>query len=131
MKQKAFFRILRLFIVNLEKIDWIKGNSVQVNRYELPVSKSHKQEFLNETNQKNFLTAVNPTPLGAAMPNGEVVWEAMQMRKKTHKGKIKNPGLYTTHHGGVPLLKAPADLLLSVAIVVDDNAYLTSTKGGD
>lgn len=54
LQQKAFFRIHRSFIVNLKKIKWVKGNVVQVARYELPIGKSYKQEFLNQINQKNL-----------------------------------------------------------------------------
>ena len=54
LEQKAFFRIHRSFIVNLKKIKWIKGNFVQLNQYEIPISKSHKQEFLKEINQENL-----------------------------------------------------------------------------
>lgn len=54
LQQKAFFRIHRSFIVNLKKIKWVEGNLVQVSQYELLISKSYKQAFLKEINQKNL-----------------------------------------------------------------------------
>jgi DNA-binding LytR/AlgR family response regulator len=51
LPSERFVRVLRSFIVNIEKIDAIENNTIHVGKAEIVISKSQKQAFLNFINR--------------------------------------------------------------------------------
>jgi DNA-binding LytR/AlgR family response regulator len=50
LPEKQFYRIHKSFIISIDKIDLIEGNSVKINNKRLPVGNSYRQEFLKFIN---------------------------------------------------------------------------------
>lgn len=51
---KNFVRVHRSYIVNIEKIDAVNGNTVEMMDKKIPISKSNKEDFTNILNQKRI-----------------------------------------------------------------------------
>lgn len=47
---QAFFKVHRSYLVNINKIDDIRGNMIYVQGHQIPVSKDHKEELLKRLN---------------------------------------------------------------------------------
>ncbi len=54
MPKSIFIRIHRSFIINIEKMESISGNTIKINNQSLPISKGNRVEFMNEIRKKGF-----------------------------------------------------------------------------
>jgi two-component system, LytTR family, response regulator len=52
LPKNQFIRIHRSFIVNLDKIQTVDGNLIIIDKHNIPISKSQKEEFVNWVNSK-------------------------------------------------------------------------------
>lgn len=50
LPENQFYRIHKSFIISIDKIDLIEGNSVKINNKRLPVGNSYRQDFLKFIN---------------------------------------------------------------------------------
>src|SRR5690606_5588373 len=46
LPEKQFYRIHKSFIISLDKMELVEGNSVIVNKKRLPVGNSYRQQFM-------------------------------------------------------------------------------------
>lgn len=54
LPQSKFIRIHRSFIVNIDKIDSIEGNTVRIKEHKIPISKGQRDAFMEVVKKKGF-----------------------------------------------------------------------------
>ncbi|MGH1365988.1 MAG: LytR/AlgR family response regulator transcription factor [Calditrichia bacterium] len=54
LPKKQFFRVHRSFIVNLQAIESIMGNTIYIKEHRIPISRGQRQEFLEMINKNQL-----------------------------------------------------------------------------
>jgi len=50
MNKKLFLKVHRSFIVNISKINDIRGNIIYISGHEIPIGKGHREEVVKRLN---------------------------------------------------------------------------------
>jgi DNA-binding LytR/AlgR family response regulator len=51
LPEKDFYRIHKSFIISLQKLELVEGNSVKINNKRLPIGNSYRQQFMEYVNE--------------------------------------------------------------------------------
>jgi len=51
LPEREFYRIHKSFIISLQKLELVEGNSVKINNKRLPVGNSYRQQFMEYVNE--------------------------------------------------------------------------------
>jgi DNA-binding LytR/AlgR family response regulator len=49
---QEFYRIHKSFIISLQKLELVEGNSVKINNKRLPIGNSYRQQFMEYVNER-------------------------------------------------------------------------------